>query len=82
MSAQAIVIYAPGRSDIPPVYRFMTRDIATVATQLGFIASIYVHGYHKKCAVLGTTRAARLLQTRKKDPYHGNRQQFTFLPIQ
>jgi hypothetical protein len=42
MSAQAIVIYAPGRSDIPPVYRFMTRDIATVATQLGFIASIYM----------------------------------------
>jgi hypothetical protein len=36
------VIYAPGRSDVLPVYRFMTRDIATVATQLGFIASIYM----------------------------------------
>jgi hypothetical protein len=33
-------IYAPGRSDVLPVHRFMTRDIATVATQLGFIASI------------------------------------------
>jgi hypothetical protein len=35
-------IYAPGRSDVLPVYRFMTRDIATVAVQLGFISSIYM----------------------------------------
>jgi hypothetical protein len=32
-------IYAPGCSDVLPVYRFMTGDIGTVATQLGFIAS-------------------------------------------
>jgi hypothetical protein len=35
-------IYAPGRSDVLPVYRFMTRDIATVAVQLGFISSVYM----------------------------------------
>jgi hypothetical protein len=35
-------IYAPGRTDVLPVYRFMTRDIATVAVQLGFISSIYM----------------------------------------
>jgi hypothetical protein len=35
-------IYAPGRSDVLPVYRFMTRDIATVAAPLGFISSIYM----------------------------------------
>jgi energy-converting hydrogenase Eha subunit E len=35
-------IYAPGRSDVLPVYRFMTRDIATVAVQLVFISSVYM----------------------------------------
>jgi hypothetical protein len=35
-------IYAPGRLDVLPVYRFMTRDIATVAVPLGFISSIYM----------------------------------------
>jgi hypothetical protein len=35
-------IYAPGRSDVLPVYRFMTRDIATVAVQLGYISIVYV----------------------------------------
>jgi hypothetical protein len=35
-------IYAPGRSDVLPVYRFMTRNIATVAVPLGFISSIYM----------------------------------------
>jgi hypothetical protein len=35
-------IYAPGRSDVLPVYRFMTNDIATVAAPLGFISSIYM----------------------------------------
>jgi hypothetical protein len=35
-------IYAPGRSDVFPVYRFMTRDIATVTVQLGFISSVYM----------------------------------------
>jgi hypothetical protein len=35
-------IYAPGRSDVLPVYRFMTPDIATVAVPLGFISSIYM----------------------------------------
>jgi hypothetical protein len=35
-------IYAPGRSDMLPVYRFMTRDIATVVVQLGFISSVYM----------------------------------------
>jgi hypothetical protein len=34
--------YAPGRSDVLPVYRFMTQDIATVAVQLGFISSVYM----------------------------------------
>jgi hypothetical protein len=37
-------IYAPDRSDVLPVYRFMTRDMATVAVQLGFISSVYVSG--------------------------------------
>jgi hypothetical protein len=35
-------ICAPGQSDVLPVYRFMTRDIATVAIQLGFISSVYM----------------------------------------
>jgi hypothetical protein len=35
-------IYAPGPSDVLPVYIFMTRDIATVAVQLGFILSVYM----------------------------------------
>jgi hypothetical protein len=39
-------IYAPGRSDVLPVYRFTSRDVATVAIQLGkealFILSVYL----------------------------------------
>jgi hypothetical protein len=39
-------IYAPGRTEILPVYRFMSRDIATVAMQIGpnalFVSSIYM----------------------------------------
>jgi hypothetical protein len=35
-------IYAPGRSDVLPVYRFMTRDVATVAVGLGFVSSVYM----------------------------------------
>jgi hypothetical protein len=39
-------IYAPGRTDVLPVYRFMSCDIATVAMQIGpnalFISSIYM----------------------------------------
>jgi hypothetical protein len=39
-------IYAPGRSDVLPVYRFTSRDVATVAIQLGssalFISSVYL----------------------------------------
>jgi hypothetical protein len=39
-------IYAPGQTDVLPVYRFMSRDIATVAMQIGpnamFISSIYM----------------------------------------
>jgi hypothetical protein len=35
-------IYAVGRSDVLPVYRFMTRDIATAAVQLGFVSSVYM----------------------------------------
>jgi hypothetical protein len=43
--------YAPGRLDVLPVYRFMTRDIAAVAEQLGFISSAYMD-ITKVCALL------------------------------
>jgi hypothetical protein len=39
-------IYAPGRTDVLPVYRFTSRAIATVAMQIGqnalFVSSIYM----------------------------------------
>jgi hypothetical protein len=35
-------IYALGRIYVLPVYRFMTRDIATVTVQLGFISIVYM----------------------------------------
>jgi hypothetical protein len=39
-------IYAPGRTDVLPVYRFMSHDIATLAMQIGpsalFVSSIYM----------------------------------------
>jgi hypothetical protein len=54
-------IYAPGRSDVLPVYRFMTRDIATVAVPLGFISSIYMditkNVRSKELLALATTAA-------------------------
>jgi hypothetical protein len=35
-------IYAPGQSDVLPVYRFVKQDIATIVVQMGFISSVYM----------------------------------------
>jgi hypothetical protein len=73
-------IYAPGRSDVLPVNRFMTRDIATVAVQLWFISSVYMD-------ITKSVRSAELIalldfcRKEQKNSAFVNRLQLTFLPV-
>jgi hypothetical protein len=74
-------IYAPGRSDMLPVYRFMTQDIATVAVQLRFILSVYME-------ITKSVRSPELIalldfcREEQKKMFVGNILQWPLLPIQ
>jgi hypothetical protein len=71
-------IDSSGRSDVLPVYRFMTRDIATVAVQLGFILSVDID-------ITKSVRSPELialLEHKTQNSDHGKRLQLAFLPIQ
>jgi hypothetical protein len=73
-------IYAPGRLDVLPVYRFMTGDIATVAVQQGFISSVYMD-------ITKSVRSPELIalldfcREEQKNSAYGNRLQRPLLPV-